>query len=391
MSGIAKIGRSVITAGLAVTLWTSAILFGSILVLTALTWVFSADLDSSLSDVISFATAAFLVMHGIEVSFAELILDLRFTGFIFFIFFLLYRTFRWSLKSSLESNPNNPTARALLVLLVGVISYSGLIFALYFTQTKNIDNWLTVLAWPISLSFSAGLMAVLSVGGTWSLVKAGFDETSQKIINNVRRSFTILLTISFLLLIWLGYLSRQEILGVFFDLGADAFAVVIIILLGLGWLPNYLIWTWAIVSDVILNLGTSTISLSSVVITQLPAWPWFALLPEQIPGWGNYLVALPILIGVLIAIFAHHQKYPNWLVGVFFSILILSSLNAILLWFSNGSLGVGQLQTFGADPILLFQNSLKFFLIGAAIVVSLKVLWQRATAPQETPEVSETK
>lgn len=391
MGGKAKIGRGVTTAGLAVTLWTSAISFGSILVLTTLTWIFSADLESSLGDVVSFSATAFLVMHGIEIAFADLILDLRFTGFIFFIFFLLYRTFRWSLKSSLDSNPANPTARALLVLLVGVVSYSGLIFGIYFLQTRSIETWLSVLLWPVLLSLSAGLMAVLSVGGTWSLIKAGLDETSQNIIKTVRYSLITLLGISFLTLIWLGYQSWQEILGVFYDLGADVFAVAIIILLGLGWLPNYLIWTWAVISDVVLNLGTSTISLTSVSITQLPAWPWFALLPEQIPNWANYLIAFPILIGVLIAIFAHHEKYPNWLVGIFFSILISSALSSILLWFSNGALGVEQLQAFGAEPITLFQNSFRFFLIGSAIVVSLKVLWQRATAAEEMSEESEVK
>ena len=87
MGGNAKIGRGVTTAGLAVTLWTTAISFGSILVLTTLTWVFSADLESTLTDVISFSATAFLVMNGIEIAFADLILDLRFTGFIFFYIF----------------------------------------------------------------------------------------------------------------------------------------------------------------------------------------------------------------------------------------------------------------------------------------------------------------
>jgi len=391
MGGNAKIGRGVTTAGLAVTLWTTAISFGSILVLTTLTWVFSADLESTLTDVISFSATAFLVMNGIEIAFADLILDLRFTGFIFFIFILLYRTFRWSLKSSLESNVASPTVRSLLVLIVGVVSYSGAIFGIYFLQTNNLENWLTVLMWPVLLSVFAGLMAILSVGGTWSLIKAGLDETSQKIIKTVRNSLILLLGISFLILIWLGYHSWTEILGVFYDLGADVFAVAIIILLGLGWLPNYLIWTWAVISDVVLNIGTTSVSLTSVNITQLPAWPWFALLPEQMPIWTNYLIAFPILVGVLIAIFAHHEKYPNWLVGIFFSILISSALSSLLLWFSNGALGVEQLQSFGSDPIALFQSSLRFFLIGSAIVVSLKILWQRATRPEEVSQEGEVK
>jgi hypothetical protein len=387
MSNQAKSPARVLTSGLAVTIWVSAISFGTILLLATATWVFSADLESSLSDVVSFAATAFLVINGIEVQFSSLALNLRFSGFIVLVFYILFRTFRWAIKSALQDNSANPTQKSIGILSVGVISYTALIFSIYYQQNKTFDNWLLVIAWPFALSLVAGVMAILAVGGTWSLIKSGLDETSKNIINTTKRAFIFIFVISFFVFVLLGYKSWLEVLGVFYDLGADGFAIAIMIILGLGWLPNYFIWIWSVLSDVSLNLGSSVVSLSGVNVTQLPAWPWFALIPEEIPSWGEYLIAFPIFIGVLIAIFSHNEKYPNWLVGIFFSSLSVSGILLILSWFTNGSLGLELLNNFGADSITLFKNNFIFFTIGSIVVVFLKILWQRATAPEEAETV----
>ena len=387
MSNQAKSPARVFTSGLAVTIWTSAISFGSILLLAIATWVFSADLESTLSDVVGFSAAAFLVINGIEVQFSSLALNLRFSGFIVLVFYILFRTFRWAIKSALQDSGSNPTQKSIGILAVGVISYTGLIYAIYYLQNRTFDNWLNIVAWPFALSLVAGIMAILAVGGTWSLIKSGLDETSKNIINTTKRAFIAIFSISFAIFIWLAYTSWFEILGVFYDLGADSFSIAIIIILGLGWLPNYFIWIWSVVSDVSLNLGSSVIGLSGINITQLPAWPWFALIPEQMPSWAEYLIAFPILIGVFIAIFSHNEKYPNWLVGIFFSTLSVSGLLLILSWFTNGGLGLELLSNFGADSVTLFKNNFLYFSIGAIAVVFLKILWQRATAAEETATV----
>jgi hypothetical protein len=388
MSKQAKSPARVLTSGLAVTIWVSAISFGTILLLATATWVFSADLESSLSDVVGFAATAFLVINGIEVQFSSLALNLRFSGFIVLVFYILFRTFRWAIKSALQDNPSNPTQKSIGILTVGVISYTTLIFSIYYQQNRTFDNWLLIIPWPFTLSLAAGVMAILAVGGTWSLIKSGLDETSKNIINTTKRALIAIFVISFFLFILLGYRSWIEVLGVFYDLGADGFAIAIIIILGLGWLPNYFIWIWSVLSDVSLNLGSSVVSLSGVNVTQLPAWPWFALIPQEIPAWGEYLIAFPILIGVLIAIFSHNEKYPNWLVGIFFSILSVSGLLLIFSWFTNGSLGLELLNNFGADSSALFKNNFIFFTIGSIVVVFLKILWQRATAPEENKTVA---
>lgn len=383
MSDKSKLASGVVSAGLAVTLWASAIIFGSITFLATATWVFSADLESSLIDVLNFSAAAFLVVNGIDIQFSSLALDLRFSGFILLVFYVLFRTFRWALKSSLQNNQNNPSQKSIGILLIGSTSYTALVFGFYYQQTSSLENLFAILIWPITLSLTSGILAILAVGGTWSLVKSGLDETSKSLIDTSRKSLMLIFLVAFFIFIWLGYQSWQEVLGVFYDLEANGFAIAIIILLGLGWLPNYLMWVWAVLSQVNLNLGTSSVSLEAISITQLPAWPWFAIVPTQSPAWGEYLIAVPILIGVFIAIFAHNHKYPNWIVTILFSSLMVSTFLLVLTLFTNGSLGLEQLNNFGADPTLIFKNNFKFFIIGASIVVILKILWQRATAPQQ--------
>jgi hypothetical protein len=383
MSDFRKIGRGVLSAGIALTLWSVAIGFGTVIVLATLTWVFSADLNSSLSDVINFSASAFLVMNGIDINFAQVILDLRFTGFIFFIFFVLYKVFKWAFRNSLSEGDTKPTIRALLILVIAISSYTGTVFGIYFWQIGTISQVISIIVWPLALSLISGLAALLAVGGSWTLIKNGLDVTSQNIINATKVALIAIFAFSLSILLWLGFKSWQEINGVFVDLGANIFAIAIIILLGLGWLPNYLVWIWAVLSGVTLNLGTSYINLDTTRITQLPAWPWFAVLPEDLPDSSQFLIVLPILVGVLIAIFSHHQNYANWLVGSFFASLISSGTLGILLWFSNGSLGTGNLSKFGADAIEVFQENFKYFLIGVTIVVVSKILWQRATAPEQ--------
>ncbi len=386
MSDKSNSAAGVLAAGLAVTVWASATIFGAIVFLATATWVFSADLESSLVDVLNFAAAAFLVVNGIDIQFSTLILDLRFSGFILLVFYILFRTFRWAIKSLLLNNQNNPSQKSLGILLIASISYTGLIFSVFYQQTKSLDNLLAILIWPFALSAGAGILAIMSVGGTWTLVKSGLDETSKSLIDTSRKALFVIFFISLAMFAWLGYLSWSEILGVFYDLAANGFAVAIIILLGLGWLPNYLMWIWAVLSDVTLNLGSTSVSLPATNITQLPAWPWFALVPAESPAWAEYLIALPILVGVLIAIFSHNQKYPNWIVSIVFSSLIVSIVLMTLTWFTNGSLGLEQLDNFGLDPTVLFKNSFRFFMIGATIVVALKILYQRATAPSQDEE-----
>lgn len=386
-----KIDRGFITAGLAVTAWTIAVSFGLILILSTLTWIFSADLNSSLADVMKFSLNAFLTMNGINLSIAEVVLGVKFLGFIFLIFFLLYRNFKWSLKALLTNRNSQLTLSALLVVVISVLSYSGIILGLYFLSTGNLNDWWMVIVWPVSLSTSAGLFAIFAVGGGWAIFKAGLDEVSRNIIKSIKIALLAIATISFSFFIVLTYLSWQEVLGVFFDLGTDFFAVLIIIILGIGWLPNYLLWIWSILTGETLMLGTSKISLVMVEISQLPAWPWFAILPETIPGWGRFLIAIPIFIGVLIAIFTYHKKYPNWLVGIFFSSLFVSFFLGTGLWFANGDLGLEELANFGADPIEQFKSSFRYFIIGATIVLVSKLLWERATAVEVESKVDEAK
>ena len=130
-------------------------------------------------------------------------------------------------------------------------------------------------------------------------------------------------------------------------------------------------------SIVVLGQG-SNISLTSVTISELPAWPWFGLIPTSLPTYFQYLFAIPIFIGILMAITTRDKNSLVWIVSAFFLSLVTSSLLALFAYLSSGSLGSNLLANFGVSAKEVFQRSMTWFLIGEAFFIILSLLWKSA-------------
>ena len=380
--------HSVVTAGLLVTLWTFLITFGSSVILIFTTWILAGDSSTSISEAFKVVIWGYLAMQGVPLVVNSTILSLPFLGFLLLTLLSLYRSSRWAIRSALHEEMKRPTLISLLVVSVASISYCFVIAVLrFFVDPLNI-NWISVMLKPTVMVVSMSILAVGTVGGTWSLIFDDLDEVIKRIIKLILRYLLLVLLIGFLVVAVAIGLNYRNMLLIQSSLLGGIVAVIAVIISGVGWLPNFILWAWAWITDSTVALGAgSNISLNSVTISQLPAWPWFGLIPTTLPAWTRYFFLIPIFIGVLMAISTKNKKISIWIVSSFFVALGVSAILSLLGFLSSGSLGNNLLLNFGVSPKEIFQRNMTWFLIGQAFVILVVFAWRKNRQSQITQPV----
>lgn len=380
--------HSVVTAGLLVTLWTFLITFGSSVILIFTTWILAGDSSTSISEAFKVVIWGYLAMQGVPLVINSTILSLPFLGFLLLTLLSLYRSSRWAIRSALHEEMKRPTLISLLVVSVASISYCLVIAVLrFFVDPLNI-NWISVMLKPTVMVVSMSILAVGTVGGTWSLIFDDLDEVIKRIIKLILRYLLLVLIIGFLVVAVAIGLNYRNMLLIQSSLLGGIVAVIAVIISGMGWLPNFILWAWAWITNSTVALGAgSNISLNSVTISQLPAWPWFGLIPTTLPSWTRYFFLIPIFIGVLMAISTKNKKISIWIVSSFFVALGVSAILSLLGFLSSGSLGNNLLLNFGVSPKEIFQRNMTWFLIGQAFVILVVFAWRKNRQSQITQPV----
>ena len=380
--------HGVVTAGLLVTLWTFLITFGSSVILIFTTWILAGDSSTSISEAFKVVIWGYLAMQGVPLVINSTILSLPFLGFLLLTLLSLYRSSRWAIRSALHEEMKRPTLISLLVVSVASISYCFVIAVLrFFVDPLNI-NWISVMLKPTVMVVSMSILAVGTVGGTWSLIFDDLDEVIKRIIKLILRYLLLVLLIGFLVVAVAIGLNYRNMLLIQSSLLGGIVAVIAVIISGVGWLPNFILWAWAWITNSTVALGAgSNISLNSVTISQLPAWPWFGLIPTTLPSWTRYFFLIPIFIGVLMAISTKNKKISIWIVSSFFVALGVSAILSLLGFLSSGSLGNNLLLNFGVSPKEIFQRNMTWFLIGQAFVILVVFAWRKNRQSQITQPV----
>jgi hypothetical protein len=377
--------HSVVTAGLLVTLWTFLITFGSSVILIFTTWILAGDSSTSISEAFKVVIWGYLAMQGVPIVINSTILSLPFLGFLLLTLFSLYRSSRWAIRSALHEEMKRPTLISLLVVSVASISYCLVIAVLrFFVDPLNI-NWISVMLKPTVMVVSMSILAVGTVGGTWSLIFDDLDEMIKRIIKLIFRYLLLVLIIGFIVVAVAIGLNYKNMLLIQSSLLGGIVAIIAVVISGIGWLPNFVLWAWAWITNSTVALGTgSSISLNSVTISQLPAWPWFGLIPTALPSWTRYLFLISIFIGLLMAISTKNKKISIWIVSSFFVALGVSAVLSLLGFLSSGSLGNNLLLNFGVSPKEIFQRNMTWFLIGQAFVILVVFAWRKNKQSQIT-------
>ncbi len=362
--------HSVVVAGLLVTLWTFLITFGLSVTLIFTTWILAGDRTTTISEAFKVVIWGYLAMQGVPLVINSTVLSLPFLGFLLLTLLSLYRSSRWAIRSALYETVKRPTLISLLVVSVASISYCGVIAILrLFVEPQNI-NWVEVMIRPSIMVISMSIFAVGTVGGTWSLIFDDLDFIIQRILKLIFRYTLLTLLIGIVVILIAIGLNYENMLLVQSSLLGGVVAVIAVVVSGIGWLPNFVLWAWAWLTSSTVALGTgSSISLNSVTISQLPAWPWFALIPTSLPSWTRYLLAIPLLVGFAIALSTRNKKISLWIVSAFLTSLGVSGILSGLSYLSSGSLGSNLLINFGVSPREVFQRNMTWFLVSQFVVI----------------------
>ena len=362
--------HSVVVAGLLVTLWTFLITFGLSVTLIFTTWILAGDRTTTISEAFKVVIWGYLAMQGVPLVINSTVLSLPFLGFLLLTLLSLYRSSRWAIRSALYETVKRPTLISLLVVSVASISYCGVIAILrLFVEPQNI-NWVEVMIKPSIMVISMSIFAVGTVGGTWSLIFDDLDFIIQRILKLIFRYTLLTLLIGIVVILIAIGLNYENMLLVQSSLLGGVVAVIAVVVSGIGWLPNFVLWAWAWLTSSTVALGTgSSISLNSVTISQLPAWPWFALIPTSLPSWTRYLLAIPLLVGFAIALSTRNKKISLWIVSAFLTSLGVSGILSGLSYLSSGSLGSNLLINFGVSPREVFQRNMTWFLVSQFVVI----------------------
>ena len=362
--------HSVVVAGLLVTLWTFLITFGLSVILIFTTWILAGDRTTTISEAFKVVIWGYLAMQGVPLVINSTVLSLPFLGFLLLTLLSLYRSSRWAIRSALYETVKRPTLISLLVVSVASISYCGVIAILrFFVEPQNI-NWVEVMIKPSIMVISMSIFAVGTVGGTWSLIFDDLDFIIQRILKLIFRYTLLTLLIGIVVILIAIGLNYENMLLVQSSLLGGVVAVIAVVVSGIGWLPNFVLWAWAWLTSSTVALGTgSSISLNSVTISQLPAWPWFALIPTSLPSWTRYLLAIPLLVGFAIALSTRNKKISLWIVSAFLTSLGVSGILSGLSYLSSGSLGSNLLINFGVSPREVFQRNMTWFLVSQFVVI----------------------
>ena len=371
--------HNVVVAGLLVTFWTFLITFGLSVTLVFTTWILAGDRSSSLTDAFKVVVWGFLAMQGVPLVINSVTLSLPFLGFIFITLISLYRSSRWAIRSALHEEMKRPTLISLLVVSIASVSYALVIALLRFLVSPENINWLEVMLKPSIMVISMSILAVGTVGGTWSLIFDDLDEPIKRIIKLIFRfSLIILITSMILVLVAIGF-NYENMLLMQSSLLGGVVALIAVVVSGIGWFPNFILWAWAYLTNSTIVLGAgSTMNLNSVTIAQLPAWPWFGLIPTTLPSYLKYFYLIPIFFGILMAISTRNKNTGIWIVSAIFVSLGVASVISILGFLSSGSLGSNLLLNFGVSSKEVFQRTMIWFLIGEVILITFILLWNAA-------------
>ncbi len=89
---------------------------------------------------------------------------------------------------------------------------------------------------------SMSILAVGTVGGTWSLIFDDLDEVIKRIIKLILRYLLLVLLIGFLVVAVAIGLNYRNMLLIQSSLLGGIVAVIAVIISGIGWLPNFILW-----------------------------------------------------------------------------------------------------------------------------------------------------
>ncbi len=381
-------------AALIATSWAWVITIFASVVVSSLVWITTADSTTDYANSIYTSFALVLLAHSIPVVAGGLsfsIPPLVITGL---LIWLIKRSTQWAVRSTLITN----LAGVLVLIASFMVSYATLALAVSAIASPVADfNASRVL-------IHAGLWAL--VGSLWGILrspgeigpaeKRNYKNAGERTNFNVKpqsphalvidlwhstpsafrlgfafatRALFLQLIFAFIFAAVIFVFALNDMYDIVSLVATDTFSTIILILSLVLYVPNIIIWYFAILTGpgVVIG-GGSAVTLITQAVGALPTLPMFTVIPHSLPWLTRILIVLPVLSSFLVASTFGRKQFgyktvPN---SVAVSIAIYAGFVSAFFAFilsaqASGAFGAGRFLEVGIN---LWQISLWAFAWG---------------------------
>ena len=365
-------------AGAIAGLWSALVSLIAILFVMSIGWILTSDSHTEFTSSLQAGVALWLLMHAVPISLGGMVFGLAPLVATFAMVWVLRRAMKWAVRSSLVVNP----AGVLLLLFSMAVTYAviAVFFSLLITDNVQVNASRLILAstgWALiggvwGIASSKGVVGPAekrtfnAVGQrTEARIKARapfaiVDETWNSIpshfrlgiITGARLSVVTLLLGALMMIVMLvvHFSDLNAVIGILSSQSTSHFAII---LLTLVYLPTVAIWMSSlIIGPGFVVGGGSAVTMITQVVGPLPAVPFLALIPTQLPWVMRLLLVLPAVAAFIVG---NKRVRANELAGFIVATATTSALlNAWISTLASGELGSGRFQLVGISLVQTF-------------------------------------
>ena len=244
-----------------------------------------------------------------------------------------------------------------------------------------------VVLWSMLLCLGVGGPALALGSGRAAIWAADLPQGVRAAGHGCRRILQLWLGVAALAFAIALVIDFNTAANVMSQLHTDAGDAALVTVLSLSVVPNAVAWSGAYLLGPGFTVGAGTlVTPNAVALGPLPMFPMLAALPDNgdTPGWTPWLVALPVLVGIVGAAWAQ-RRHPTtrWEEGALRGCAggVLAGIGfGILAALAGGAVGPGRLREVGPLAFDVLVHAITAFGIGGLLGGLAMVLWARRTA-----------
>jgi hypothetical protein len=328
-------------------------------------WLFAAHGTESTLTVMRAAGIAWQVLHLTPAVIGTITIGILPWGFLGVPIFIVWKATQWALKSA---QPKTAIDFLRVAISMSTI-YASLAFALsLMSNTPDLRTpSLTSAVHAFLIALSVTTVCIITYAPSRTILTDALPRIFVDAIRPALIAFGLLLTFGSLFSSISLALHWNEMRAVTTLMAPGAIDGFFMTLLGVGYLPTVSVWSLAyLLGPGILIGGGGAVTPQLVSPGALPAFPILSILPSETSPYAAYLVAIPVLIGVVMFFLIPRERWiaqgdslavalsfaVRWreLVTLVISSLILGTLVWLAAAASSGSLGTSFLKYVGPMP-----------------------------------------
>jgi hypothetical protein len=244
-----------------------------------------------------------------------------------------------------------------------------------------------VVLWSIVLCVGVGGPAIALGSGRAAIWAPELPPVVRAAAHGCRRILQLWLGVAALAFVIALVIDFDTAANVMSQLHTDAGDAALLSALSLSVVPNAVAWSGAYLLGPGFTVGAGTlVTPNAVALGPLPMFPMLAALPDDgdTPGWTPWLVALPVLIGILGAAWAHRRhRTSRWEEGALrgcASGVLAGVAFGLLAVVAGGAVGPGRLREVGPLAFDSLVHAITAFGIGGLLGGLAMTSWARRAA-----------